>query len=508
MRTSSPTPARIRESYGKRRRIGARELVIFCAVLYAVAFSVLSIYKHEIYSSSRFDLGNMDQAVWNSSQGRILEATDEYGELTSRLKNHADFLLLAFVPLYWISASPYWLLVVQAAVVGAGAIPLYWLARRFLRRDFAAALIAIAYLFNPGLQSANLFDFHAQMMAGTFLLFAFHYLLERRLLPFLIFAVLAALTKEGTVLVVGMMGLYALLAQRSPRWGIPVFLGSAAYFLLTMLVIIPSFNTGGASELVEGRYEAFGGSMGGVVRTTLTDPIFTVSYVLSEQKALYLTQLTGMSWFLALLSPTVFVLPLPELAINLLSDRPQMTNFHYHYSAAILPFMYVAAAAGLYNLLTFFHKVSGWRRVLAPLKTLVSERAPVFVAMGILLFAVQMDYDFGPLPLFHPQSNTLSVIEPAPKEHLKALDEAVATIPKDAKVSASNQIGPHLSYRRYLYLFPTIQDAEYVIVDETEPAYDTYINPILNLQSTEQLRQDPAYEKVFDENGVLVFEKK
>lgn len=508
MRTSSPTPAKIRESFGKRRRIGARELVIFCAVLYAVVFSVLSIYKHEIYASSRFDLGNMDQAVWNSSEGRILEATDEYGEITSRLKNHADFLLLAFVPLYWISASPYWLLIAQAAVVGAGAIPLYWLARRFLRRDLPAALIAIAYLFNPGLQSANLFDFHAQMMAGTFLLFAFHYLLERRLLPFLLFAVLAALTKEGTVLVVGMMGLYALLAQRRPKWGIPAFMGSIAYFLLTMLVIIPFFNTGGPSELVEGRYEAFGGSMGGVVRTTLTDPIFTVSYVLSEQKALYLTQLTGMSWFLALFSPTVFVLPLPELAINLLSDRPQMTNFRYHYSASILPFMYAAAAAGLYNLLAFFRRVSGWRRFLTPLKKLASERAPVFVAMGILLFAVQMDYDLGPLPLFHSQSNTFSVIEPAPEEHLRALDEAVARIPDDAKVSASNQIGPHLSYRRYLYLFPTIQDAKYVVIDETEPAYDTYINPVLNLQSTQRLRRDPAYKKVFDENGVLVFRKK
>ncbi|HET7480270.1 MAG TPA: hypothetical protein VFJ72_12215, partial [Rubrobacteraceae bacterium] len=74
--------------------------------------------------------------------------------------------------------------------------------------------------------------------------------------------------------------------------------------------------------------------------------------------------------------------------------------------------------------------------------------------------------------------------------------------------SASNQIGPHLSYRRYLYLFPDLGDARYVILDETEPGYDTYINPVLNLQSTRELRENPAYRKIFDKNGVLVFEKR
>ncbi|HEX2729073.1 MAG TPA: DUF2079 domain-containing protein, partial [Rubrobacteraceae bacterium] len=320
-------------------------------------------------------------------------------------------------------------------------------------------------------------------------------------------------TKEGIVLIVGMMGLYVLLVERRPRWGIPVFLASAGYFLLTMLVIIPYFNTGGASELVEGRYDAFGGSLGGVVKTTLTDPIFTLSYVLSQEKALFLTYLTGMTWFFGLFAPTVLVLPLPELAVNLLSDRPQMVNIRYHYSAPIMPFTYVAAAAGLANLLYFLRRTAGWRRPLSWLGRLAkretaSQRTAVFLTAGMLLFAAQMDYDLGPLPVFHSPSNFANVIEPAPGEHLRALDEAVATIPEGARVSASNQIGPHLSHRRYLYLFPNLKDAEFVILDETEPGYDTYINPVLNLQSTRELRENPDYRKIYDESGVLVFEKR
>lgn len=486
-------------------------MVILFAVLYAVLFAGLSVYKHEIYSSSRFDLGNMDQAVWNSSEGRILEATDERGEITSRLKNHADFLLLAFVPLYWITPSPYWLLVVQAGVVGLGAVPLYWLARRFLGHEWPAALIAVAYLFNPGLQAANLFDFHAQMMAGTFLLFAFHYLLERRLAAFLAFAALAAFTKEGIVLIVAMMGLYALFVQRRPRWGIPVFGVATAYFLLAMLVIIPLFNAGESSQLVEGRYGAFGGSLGGVAKTALTDPVFTVSYLLSGEKPLYLVYLWGMTGFLGIFAPVLLAIPLPELAINLLSDRPQMVSLRYHYSAPIIPFTYVAAAAGIRNLQQARGRLSRVRREffarLAPGDSAI-RKLPAVLAAGLLLFGVQMDYEAGPLPVFHSPSNTMSVIDPPPREHLRALDEAVEMIPRDAKVSASNWIGPHLAHRRYLYLFPTVQDAEYVIVDETRPGYDTYVNPVLSLQSVRELRESPEYRKVYERNGVLIFERK
>ncbi len=505
---------RLRKVLGGLKRPGPREVVIAVSVLYVVLFSFLSIYKHEIYASSRFDLGNMDQAVWNSAQGRILEATDEQGEITSRLKNHTDFLLLAFVPLYWIIPSPYWLLIGQAAAVGLGAIPLYWLAKRFLGRDWPAAIISFAYLFNYGLQAANLFDFHAQMMAGTFLLFAFHYMLERRLFLFVLFAALASFTKEEISLLVAMMGLYALFVEKRPKWGIPIVLAGAAYFLLLMQIVIPAFNVGDTSQLVEGRYEAFGGSMGGVVRTTITDPFFTLSFLFSGDKPLYLASLLGLTGFLSLFAPFVLAIPLPELAINLLSDRPQMANIRYHYSAPILPFVYVAAAAGIRNLLWLFRRATGIRRRLFSwLGRLVSgetvrEKLPLFLALGILLFGAQIDYESGPLPLFSSPSNTATVIHPPSREHLAALNEAVSLVPDGAKVSATNQIGPHLAQRRYLYLFPTIQDADYVVVDETTPAYDTYINPVLNLQTTSELRRSPEYRKIYERDGVLVFERK
>jgi uncharacterized membrane protein len=224
--------------------------------------------------------------------------------------------------------------------------------------------------------------------------------------------------------------------------------------------------------------------------------------------------LLGLTGFLALFAPFVLAIPLPELAINLLSDRPQMTSLRYHYSAPVLPFVYVAAAAGIRNLsrlLRLAKEVSqqpfAWIGRLAPGES-AREKLPLFIALAILLFGAQIDYEAGPLPFFSSSSNTSTVINPSSEEHLEALDRAVSLIPDKAKVSATNQIGPHLAHRRYLYLYPTIQDADYVVVDETVPAYDTYINPVLNLQTTREIRRSPEYRKVFDRDGVLVFERR
>lgn len=483
-------------------------------LVYALVFTALSIYRHEVYSSSRFDLGNMDQAVWNSSEGRILEATNEDGEIASRLKNHADFLLLAYVPLYWIWASPYWLLISQSIIVGLGAIPLYLLCVRFLGgisgREWPAAFISIAYLFNEGIQSANLFDFHPQTMAGTFLLFALFHLLERRLLAFVGAATLAALTKEGIVLIVAMMGLYAVFVQRRPWWGIPIFLLGTGYFLLTVQVIIPFFNSGESSRLVAERYEVLGGSFGGFVGKLLSDPLFVVEYALSEEKVLYLAGLVGLGGVLGLLAPALLLLPVSEIAINLLSARPQMTNIHYHYSAPIIPFMYLATAAGLGRLvrgsLALRERSAAFGRRFS--RAVLTGALPMMLALWVLMFNVYMDLSYGPLPISRFGDENPVVMKSLAPERVANVDEAVALIPTGAKVSASNWIGPHLAHRRYLYLFPVIKDADYVVVDLARPSYYTSVNREKGQKVLDRLNEESSgYHLIFARDNVAVYEK-
>ena len=57
-----------------------------------VTFGSLSILKHERFETQAFDLGNMDQAVWNTAQGRPFHFTNWEGGQT-RLAAHVAALL-------------------------------------------------------------------------------------------------------------------------------------------------------------------------------------------------------------------------------------------------------------------------------------------------------------------------------------------------------------------------------------------------------------------------------
>src|SRR5258708_3161505 len=99
---------------------------------YAAGFSALSILRHRAFSTGRFALGNMVQAVWSAAHGHSLQITGLGGDQISRLGAHFDPILVAFAPFWLIWPSPDLLLVSQAVAVALGALPVYWLARKHL----------------------------------------------------------------------------------------------------------------------------------------------------------------------------------------------------------------------------------------------------------------------------------------------------------------------------------------------------------------------------------------
>src|SRR4029450_810495 len=96
---------------------------------YAAGFSALSILRYHAFSTGRFDLGNMTQAVWATAHGHPLAMTNIQGAQVSRLGSHVDPILVAFAPLWWVWPSPSMLLAAQAIAIAAGAVPRFLLAR-------------------------------------------------------------------------------------------------------------------------------------------------------------------------------------------------------------------------------------------------------------------------------------------------------------------------------------------------------------------------------------------
>ncbi|MEP7200218.1 MAG: DUF2079 domain-containing protein, partial [Chloroflexota bacterium] len=102
--------------------------------LYVITFSAISIRQHDAFLTHKEDLGQIDQAVWNSLHGRLLVETDEDHQST-RLTDHAEPILAlsSLVFLIWDDVRA--LLVWQAVVMAAGTWAIFLLARDVLRHD-------------------------------------------------------------------------------------------------------------------------------------------------------------------------------------------------------------------------------------------------------------------------------------------------------------------------------------------------------------------------------------
>jgi uncharacterized membrane protein len=454
---------------------------------YATGFAALSVLRHRAFETGRFDLGNMVQAVWSTAHGHPLQVTTLRGAEMSRLGSHVDPILVVFAPLWWVWPHPSLLLTTQAFAVALGALPLFWLARKHTGSEHAALGFSLAYLIFPATEWMTLNEFHPVALACPLLLFAIWYLDEDRLLPFALFAALAALTREEIPLVIAGLGLWYALSRR--RWltgGVIAAAGLAAS-AIAVQVVIPHFNHGSKSSFY-GRYDAVGGSASGIVRKAFTDPGRLLSIAFDHGGTHYVLDLLLPMAALALLAPLLLIALVPELVLNLLSSVDTQSSIHYHYTAGLIPILFAAAAIGASRL---------------------GRRAGI-AATVVVLAAVVGNYRLGPIPIWRslPGGSTLQATSAQVSRHDRIAARQLKLIPAAAPVTATNALGAHLSQRRRIFSFPYLRGADWVIVDEQKPSLGDHNDKQGGLKGIEQLRRNRRFRLVAAADGVLIFRRR
>ncbi len=145
-------------------------LILACAVAFAW-LAWLGIRRYQAFDAGFLDLGNLSQAVWSASHGHPLVYTDLDGPI-SNLAWHVELIFLLLAPIYRFFPTPETLILIQAGLFAAGALPLYRLALRHLGERRYALTAALIYLLYPVAQTAVLFDVHGDTLAMPLLLFA------------------------------------------------------------------------------------------------------------------------------------------------------------------------------------------------------------------------------------------------------------------------------------------------------------------------------------------------
>ncbi|HET8852827.1 MAG TPA: DUF2079 domain-containing protein [Ktedonobacteraceae bacterium] len=336
--------------------------LLLATLVYAVVMSHQAVLRYDTFKATAFDLGNMDQVLWNTIHGRPFQFTNQaidwYGPPT-RLAIHFEPIILLLSLLYIFHADPRILLVFQTLALVSGALPVFLLARKYLPEwPLLSACMAIAYLLSPALIGMNIFDFHPVSLATPLLLYAVLALTYKRHVWFLIACVLAAACKEEVPLSIALLGVLVIWRYKSPCLGITLISGGLLWSFLAFFVIIPYFFPGAQHNNFWYRYESLGSSPGAAILNLLLHPWLLLSMYITFDRFFYLAGLLRSSGFLALLALEWLLPALPSVAINILSTDPTLYSGVYHYNAIIIPFIMLAAIHGTRRLITVWQ---GWR---------------------------------------------------------------------------------------------------------------------------------------------------
>ncbi len=418
---------------------GAVLLTIGAAAWTAVV-GALAVTRHGAFLSHRFDLGNMVQAVWSTSQGRPLETTEALtGEQLVRLAVHVDPALVLFTPLWWIYPGPEALIVGQAAALAAGLYPVVRLALKYTESSLCAALLGCWYLAYPWIVWNAFNDVHPVTLAIPCLLFAIWFLDEHHLGRFAVAALLALSTGELVGLTVAALGVWYAVRYGRRRAGLGVALAGGAWTAICLTIVIPAFNDGRPSPYYS-LFESTGGSPRGLLETMVTDPGTVLAQVFTRGDGQYVLLLLIPTALLALGQPLLLAAALPQLGVNSLSELGSTTEPTYQYVAAIVPVLVAASIMAV-------GRFQGRLRLLVAATPLVAALMCLVAQPPV---PGNQEFVFGP---------TESVARTS------AMREAVQLVPADASVTTTNRLGAHLSARRLIFSFPERAEAEWVVLD-------------------------------------------
>jgi uncharacterized membrane protein len=422
-------------------------LLWFFILIYIVYFSFLSIRRFQTLNSHYYDLGIMNQVVYNTSRGKFLEMTDQQLKKNiNRMAVHFDPILAAFAPLYKIYSGPETLLVSQTIILALGAWAIFLISEKILKKKELGLIFSILYLLYFPVQRVNLFDFHAVVLATSFFLFSFYFYLIKKKLWFFFFILLALLTKEHVGLIIILLGIYLFFKKRDRKFGLLTMITGIIFFVGSMYIIIPYFRQ--QTHFALHYFGDFGNSPSQIIFNIFWHPLVTLNHIFKKETYDYVLRLF-LPMFYSLFSPSILLIALPELVINVLSINSNMRAIYFHYNAIIIPFIFYSLIVG-YKI--FDDKVK-------------NKLIKHIVFILFLISNLISIYLFNPIPN-HLVKEPLSLKKQTDSKMKVIIDWKNKLKDSSIKVATTPVLAPYFTERTYYYNF--LYDPAYVSMGYTD----------------------------------------
>jgi uncharacterized membrane protein len=402
---------------------GRNVVAILLVAVYIGWFIRLNLESYNTYGEPPFDLAIFDQGSWLISHFHVPFVTVMGRNLFG---DHTSFVLYLFAPFYRLFPEPQGLLVLQTFLVAGPSVPIYLLARKYIKSTTIATALVAVYLFNPIIQQGNLDQFHPEAFQVLFISLAIYAAIERRTTLLVIMVVLALMVKEDAAVLVIPLGVW-VATRRDRRLGLSIITGSLIYAMVANWLIIPSIL--GAPSIYAGRIPY--GGFSGLASTIFHRPGQFLSYLGSQGRTFYLWQLGATVGFAFLLAPEIAAIGALLVIENIVSNDVYMHQILYQYSMALVPILVLG------TLFAIAQQSKLWRR-----------NALTVVALGAAVWTCAL-WGFAPFSSNHVFTYTVS---PAGMQGLNSLEQQ---LPANAAVAAWYPLVAHIDHRTQVYVWPT-----------------------------------------------------
>ncbi len=482
---------------GKSRKHERIYLVI--TVVITVAFiifdSLWTVCRVKSFSTPTFDFGIFSQMFYHMKTTGLMNTTVERDGLLSHMSVHTSPIYYVLLPFYMIAPVPETLEVLQVLVVASAVIPLFLLCRLHGVNGPERCAICAAFLLYPALAGGTSYDIHENCFLAPMLLWLL-YAIDKKSVPLIsVSLILTLMIKEDAAVYAAVIALFVLVSALLQRDRRGIITGSVIFAVSVLSFLLASYylTVHGDGTLTNDRYPNFlvgeASPLVTIIKTAILCPMKLAFECVDAKKLTFIAQTLLPTLALPFITRRWerFILLIPYLLVNLISDYQYMHDVFFQYV--------FGSAACLFYLLVVN---------LADIKTETIRVSAAFSAavVSAALFS----------SVVFPRASSYISRTFEYKDYYDGVRAVLDTVPDDASVTATTFYSTYLSQREILHDVRYSSDenifkTEYVVVNPTETRNFTRYGASGYLLFERRLLSQ-GYEKVNAYGDSLVIFKK
>ncbi len=469
-------------------------------LLFTLLYCLISLVNHYNYHTFAYDLGIYNNSIYQ--YGHLINNPHPYGHasVTNFLADHFSLYTVIVSPLHYIFGT-YTLLYIQIASILFGGAGIYKLVKNWHPTTFLPEIALFHFFSFYGIFSALSFDYHDNVVGTMFVPWFLYFMQCNKLKYAAIVALLIVISKENMALWLFCicLGLLFIYKKDKLKRNFALITGICAilYAVIIITIVMPTMVKPGASAS-HFQYSILGNNLAELFETL----IYKTKYI---TRALFCNVTTDRSvdgvkeetYACLLLSGGLFLLIRFEYAIMLLSiilqkvlsDDVGRWGITSQYSIEFAPIVVIA----LYASFNYFKNIK--------LKITI---ALIFCVLSFTTTLCVMFYRKSPW-YSEIQCNIFKKSHYTSEYNKLDIDKISALIPKNAKLSTNNHLGSHLAFRTHIYLFPDVNDANYILVADVLYEFPMWGEELHN--EIMKYKNSPNWQTITEINGIYLFKK-